>query len=183
MSSNTFPRGLLKVLPVHKSSVPKGVLVNGILNCYYANAKSLKNKLADLHDVLYDNRVSYDCLFFTESWLCNSMSDGILDPQNNYFVIRKDRLAGTGGGVCAFVSKKFQCVPVAVPSSSVDIDLICFDIITKSRKIRFILFYRPPVAGDLGRLSAEFLRAALDQLIITMCPTFILTDLNCPNID
>ena len=47
-------------------------------------------------------------------------------------------------------------------------------------KYRFILFYRPPGTDDVSRHTAC---SALEELAAVDIPTFIVTDLNCPNID
>ena len=52
----------------------------------------------------------FDCLFFTESWLHVNFPDSLLDPAGKYTVIRKDRQSGSGGGVCALISKSLRCV-------------------------------------------------------------------------
>ena len=162
----------------------RGGLVKAELKCFLANARSLKNKLPDLYHVLYDESTVYDCLFFTESWLNNYVPDSLLDPRGHYIVFRSDRLRGNGGGVCAFVSKKFRCLPVDLSSSAADIDLVCFDIVFSSAlKYRFILFYRPPGTDDVSRHTASLLCNALERLATADIPTFIVTDLNCPNID
>jgi len=54
------------------------------------NARSLKNKLADLHVFLHCN--SPDLVFVTESWLDDSVTDGVIDPSGLYSVYRHDRL-------------------------------------------------------------------------------------------
>jgi len=41
------------------------------------NARSLKNKLTDLHDVLNSNKPSV--VFVTESWLDDSITDDMID--------------------------------------------------------------------------------------------------------
>jgi len=43
----------------------RGGLAKGKLRCYYANARSLKNKLPELYHVLYDESTTvYDCVFY-----------------------------------------------------------------------------------------------------------------------
>ena len=162
----------------------RGGLVKDDLKCLLVNARSLKNKLPELHHVLYDQLTVYDCLFFTESWLNNCVPNSLLDPKDQYFVLRSDRQHGNGGGVCAFVNKKFHCLSVDLPFHAADIDLVCFDTVFSSAlKYRFILFYRPPGTDMASYHTANLLRNALEQLATADIPTFIVTDLNCPNID
>ena len=162
----------------------RGGLVKADLKCVLANARSLKNKLPELHHALYDQLASYDCLFFTESWLNNCVPNSLLDPNDQYFVFRSDRQRGNGGGVCAFINKKFNCLSVDLPLPAADIDLVCFDIVfSRALKYRFVLFYRPPGIDVVSYQTASLLLNALEQVATADIPTFIVTDLNCPNID
>lgn len=72
-----------------------------LLHCFLLNARSLVNKLPDLHYLLYNcdaNNLSPDVIFVTESWLNETISDGMLDPENKFTVIRQDRFGLRGGG-------------------------------------------------------------------------------------
>jgi len=108
------------------------------------NCRLYRTELPDLHYLLYRDNAAFDCLFFTESWLHVNFPDSLLDPAGKYTVVRKNRQSGSGGGVCALISKSLRCVALEQFSQS-DVDIICLDIIRSSTKIRFILFYRPPV--------------------------------------
>ena len=44
----------------------------------------------------------HQIVLVSESWLHADICDGVLDPKSMYNVIRKDRVASRGGGVCAF---------------------------------------------------------------------------------
>ena len=100
-------------------------------------------------------------------------------------VVRKDRADKVGGGVCAFISNKMRCLELDLCNLSADLDIVCFDIVMKSDKYRFIVFYRRPKEGLLGRVEAEALCNALQVCTAGAgaTTTFILTDLNCPNVD
>jgi len=43
---------------------------------------------------------------FTGSWLNNSISDRMLDPNDEFVVFRKDRTDFSGGGICAVVKNR-----------------------------------------------------------------------------
>ena len=59
-------------------------------SCILTNARILKNKLPEHHHLLYARRPYL--LFVPESWLNNTVTGGMLDPQNQYCVfIRCDR--------------------------------------------------------------------------------------------
>jgi len=99
------------------------------------------NKTSELHHLLYiDN---YDIAFITETWLHNDIPNGLLDPNESYNVVRKDRICGKGGGVCALVSKRWDIVHVNFDDQFHDIDVICFDLVCSNR-VRFFVIYRPP---------------------------------------
>ena len=80
--------------------------------------RSIKNKLILLHNLLYGNH--YQVLLFTESWLQNGFTNGLLDPRNLYNIFRSDRIDGYGG-VIIFVSRSLKsylkCVYSADPCS------------------------------------------------------------------
>ena len=74
-----------------------------MLSCCLFNARSVVNKVPELHHILYCE--NYDMLFITETWLTTEVSSGLLDPQSHYHIIRKDRSGNIGGGVAAFVKR------------------------------------------------------------------------------
>ena len=75
------------------------------------NARSLNNKLPELYNLLYS--MQYDVIMVTESWLRSSTPSSLLDPHNEYIVLRCDRQSVSPcGGVCVFISKKYNVVPI-----------------------------------------------------------------------
>ena len=77
------------------------------------NARSIVNKLSELHHLLYN--VGYDLLLITETWLHSDIPSSLLDPNSEYVVMRKDRPCTKGGGVCALVKKCFRTVLYLLP--------------------------------------------------------------------
>ena len=78
-----------------------------MLRCYYFNARSLKSKLADLHNVLYSRK--YDLIGVSETWLNDKFDSFLLDPSNAYYIYRKDRHSDNSvGRVCIFVAKEYK---------------------------------------------------------------------------
>ena len=71
------------------------------LNFFYSNAQSIKNKLSDLHDILYS--FAFKVILFSETWLIPNLSNAMLDPRGLYSIFRKDRDNRFGGGVCIFI--------------------------------------------------------------------------------
>ena len=76
------------------------------LDFMYFNARSIKNKLAELHSILYHDNISVICI--SESWLTSDMSAGLIDPKSKYTIYRCDRKNRDGGGVCILVSKQLN---------------------------------------------------------------------------
>jgi len=97
---------------------------------YLFNARSIVNKLCELHYLLYN--IDLDICFITESRLHPDVNSGVLDPDGQFTVVRYDRREHTtsrGGGVCAPVSKRIRDVPVSIAADFMDLDIICFDLI------------------------------------------------------
>ena len=108
--------------------------------CLMFNARSLCNKLVELHYLLYSSK--FDILLVTESWLHAGITNGLLDPERKFAVLRHDRSITTGGGVCAFGGNSLQVVPVNLDNKYSILELLCFDLVTNnsSSPIRFFLF-------------------------------------------
>ena len=90
------------------------------------NARSLVNKLPELHFLLYDKTYgSHDCICVTESWLHADLLDGLLDPLSNYDIFRNDRQYSRGGGVCVFVRREFKALQIYVSGAPAVADIVC----------------------------------------------------------
>ena len=89
------------------------------------NARSLKNKLPKLHHFLYTSNVY--CVFITETWLNNSVSDRMLDPNDEFIIFRKDWPDFSGGGVCTVVRKSLNAY----------VDILVLDVICSRSSYRF----------------------------------------------
>jgi len=63
------------------------------------NARSVKNKLHDIHYVLQVAKPNVACI--TETWSTSSVSDNLITNDNSYCVFRTDRnISKVDGGVC-----------------------------------------------------------------------------------
>lgn len=124
---------------------------------------------------------NYDILLVCETWLNAGISSGLLDPESYYYVLRNDRSkSDTGGGVCAFVSRKLRIVEVDVDARFSSLELLGFDLLCSDSKIRFFVVYRPPYR-DL-----QYLQLLIECLTVyTDCiQTNVITgDFNFPSID
>ena len=105
------------------------------------NARSIVNKLPDLHYLMYHSNI--DCLCITETWLSHEITDALLDPDDCYNIIRCDRLGGRGGGVAVLVRHGFTAVPVDLCQDHSGTELICFDLTDCVVPVRVLVVYRP----------------------------------------
>ena len=124
------------------------------------NAQSIVNKLTELHHVLYVDNC--DCVLITETWLNEDITNGLLDPQSHYNIVRKDRSSGRGGGVCALVRKCYDIVPINADEKFSELDVLGFEFLHYQPTVRIILIYRPPYYDAAAELYARLL---LDYLI------------------
>ena len=147
------------------------------MQAFYANARSLKNKLPELHKLII--KPNFEIFCFSETWLDDSISDSMLLNKCKFKVFRKDRPT-RGGGVCMLIKNKIECTEVALPSMFSGIELIAVDIIvSKSCKRRIVCFYRPP------NYDANYLNLLCECITyLSECPhpIFFIGDLNFPGI-
>ena len=156
------------------------------LKCVLLNARSLRNKIADLHKLLYT--ANYDCICITESWLNADITNGMLDPQNAFHVLRYDRTISRGGGICVFIRNCYELHEVNLSAYSSCLELICFDMYCATVKYRFFVAYRPTASSPVYDVitEADYMTSLVNCFEINnnACgPTFIMGDFNCPNIN
>lgn len=167
---------------IRKLMVNSNPKVNSMLTSLLINARSLKNKLADLHYVLYGENNSYDIISFCETWLNNTVSDNMLDPRNRFNVFRCDRVSKGGGGVCVFINRNLHCERVFVENFPPLFEYVCLDFHGAST-LRIIVIYRP--GGS--RVSVGLVMDLLCDFLKTSCSddktSVILGDLNCNKIN
>jgi len=150
------------------------------------NARSICNKLCELHNVLYNSNIN--CCIVTESWLSGDFSNGELDPENRFNIYRCDRVTvetSYGGGVCVFVSRALKSVQIDLNIDIVDdgFEIVIFDIICTDRKLRLVSIYRQPCNGIVAYNRVHLLVSCLESNICKCGPTIIVGDLNFPKID
>lgn len=148
-----------------------------MLNCYLINARSLCNKLDDLHHFLVTNNP--DVLLVTESWLTPEYLSTLLADPKCYSVLRNDR-SSLGGGVCAFIKIGIDFVSVDVPSVFDDLELLVFDILGVHIKYRFILSYCTP-GSHVNNIS--LLTKAIDYFCSSDSSVILCGDFNLPHIN
>jgi len=67
----------------------------------------------------------------------------MLDPENQFHIVRADRKLQEGGGVCAFIAKKHR-IKVTEVNICKNTDTISFELYNSCNSYRFICVYRPP---------------------------------------
>lgn len=154
--------------------------------CCLTNARSIVNKIPELHLLLYfDN---YEVLLVTETWLHSGVLSSLLDPHSMYHVLRKDRADlchNRGGGVAAFVKRGYCCNEIYVEEEFTDLELLCFDLVLGKCKVRFFVIYRPPYQDNIAvNYVAMLIRCMKRYAIADEHSTSIFVgDFNCPKMD
>jgi len=144
------------------------------------NARSLKNKLPDLHAVINQR---FKMIFVTESWLNETVTDNMIDCSNQYAVYRCDRVNRRGGGVLSLVCKTCVSYQVFLPAKFSGLELICFDVLNCDTSTRYVLVYRPPEFNSLGREYITLLVECLEFLFAVNYSVVLLGDFNLPHIN
>jgi len=133
---------LLQPLLVHASNSPLGMSRADNLYGLLFNAKSIVNKLSELHYLLYCTNV--DIFVITETWLPIDIMSILLDSKGLLTVLRKDRIFLRGGGVCVLVRKPLCVISINLGNEFDDLEMICFDLNLTGNHTRFFALYRPP---------------------------------------
>lgn len=139
----------------------------------------MSNKLNDFH--VHINSNNYDLIALCETWLNNNTPNSLLDCNNNFTIVRKDR-ATRGGGLCLFISKSFttKIFEVVIPDAYKSLEILAVDLICDMVKTRVILLYRPP---GYSYENNVLLVSALEYLSPRNYKVVILGDFNLPSID
>jgi len=122
------------------------------------NARSICNKLPELHRLLYHE--TRHVVLITETWLNKNICDGFLDPDRKYCIFRCDRNDRRGGGVCILVNCELKAIRVPVLDSYSDIELVCVDIWCNA-KCRLVGVYR---STDCKQQSEPYVRQLVQCL-------------------
>ena len=154
---------------------------NRLLKCCVFNGQSIVNKLYELRFLLHTN--SYDCVFITETWLTDDISNGLLDPHSEYTIIRTDRKSRKGGGVCVLINKKHNVIPVQLANEYADLELLAIDFLSVLPKVRVFVVYRPPYYDLKAVLYTEIMIDCLTRYSCGNRCHIIVGDLNTPKMD
>ena len=153
-----------------------------LTHCVSFNARSLNNKLLELHRLLADRP---SVVSITETWLKPDTPDNLLTDSGNYSVYRRDRLDRRGGGVCMLVDNNvFQSANVQIPCKYDSLEIIAVDLLNVHFTCRFITVYRPP-SSDTDFEAVQYCNL-LSECIEFLCRsnlTVVITgDINVHNL-
>ncbi len=122
---------------------------------FYANARSLKNKLGELEVLVYEQ--VYDILAFCESWLDDSIPNALLS-HGLYTVIRKDRIGRVGGGVVLLIKRGLEFQVSSTPEQLAELECVIVDLRLCATWFRVAVTYRAPNAtADVSSLHCKLL--------------------------
>ena len=165
-------------MPSNQVITPTNLKVSFVkIRAIYFNARSLRAKLCELHDILYNNLYNVICV--SETWLDPKFVDGLLDPKHLFNIFRKDREGGCrGGGVCIFVDKRFITHSIDYSVDHVT-EIVGCTIVLRSCSIRLICCYMMPNMSTINyRQTIKDLQAVCNS----PCPSLLIGDFNAPNI-
>ena len=138
-------------------------------------------KLADLHNILYNNK--YDLIGVSETWLNDNFDSFLLDPSNAYNIHRKDRNSGnSAGGVCIFVTKEYKSLSLNIEFANAtdDSEIITCAVLHNDTKLIFICVY---IAPNLEIDMFDKALATLSRTLQSEGTHVVIGDFNLPKID
>ena len=140
-----------------------------LLRCKLFNARSLCNKLSNLHLLLHS--YDFDIIFITESWLNGDLSDSLLLSGSSYYILRKDRYDGYGG-VLVFIQNSLKVVNNELTTDFLQLECIILDVMFSYRSMyRFVCVYNPPaLANDISHTT---LLCSIQLQLLCKLPCFL----------
>ncbi len=136
----------------------------------HLNAQSINNKIEEIKCYLGSNK--FDVFSINETWL-NSKKNFKLP---NFNIFRRDRIIGSGGGVCICVNTNLVCTDIQTSDCNVEAVVVKISSIMPANKDLFIVsYYNPPDK----KIDPEFLNHVKD--IASNGKLIILGDLNAHN--
>jgi hypothetical protein len=115
------------------------------LGVLYFNARSIVNKLSEIHDLLYAG--THDIICISETWLSARVTDGLIDPSSQYSIYRTDRKsAHPSGGVLIAVRNSLQSSPGCVwdPTGDGSFEAVSCHVELSSERINIVCAYNAP---------------------------------------
>ena len=154
------------------------------LSCYFANARSVRNKLSVFQSLLEEN---LNVIGLCETYLQPSDNTSLLlaNFANEYKIFRGDRPSNLeanviGGGVLLCCRTSLGPVSVDIPEKFSNLEVVCIDLLL-SEKVRIVCAYRPPsYQAGLTRLFCECVSFLVSN---TSYPVIVLSDINLPQMN
>ena len=162
----------------HRSNSTSTYIVSKF-NILYFNARSLNNKITELHTLL--TVYTYDVILITESWLKTWHKNSFLCNGLGYFILRADRHdAEHGGGVCALIKLNMSSQVNLIESYSEKkaMDLLVFDLYLQKEHCthRIVCAYLPPDSAKNLEVVERLVRKLYSKLVYSR--TYIFGDFN-----
>lgn len=161
------------------------------MRCFLFNARSIKNKLPDLHCFLSTQHP--DIVVITETWLNSDINDSCIVGDCPFTVFRADRVSVSnehkrGGGVCVLLNDNTtRAISVSLPVNFSHCELCVVDIIpsNNSNAVRLFALYRPPGPNrnaDLLKCTDDFCNC-IDLMFKPQCTNILCGDFNLPDVN
>ena len=150
---------------------------NNFPNVLVLNARSIRNKVSDLHALLLTD--SFDIIAMTETWLDQNYLDCELQLEG-YNLYRKDRNSRRGGGVLIAARDHITCIHRT--DLEVEAEMIALEVRPNPTTcVLFCVCYKPPGTDEsflvhFRDFLVKYSRTGLANLVVT-------GDFNYPDID
>ena len=150
------------------------------IKCTMFNARSLKNKLPELHYILHNDKP--DVVIVTETWLDGTVTDSVLCGNSGYSIFRNDRESIGGGVLILTKNGAVTALPVPLPDAFSALEIVATDICSDCQTFRIINCYRKPTYDDDAYQYLVKLIECLCVLSHDNVTPIIVGDFNLPNV-
>jgi exonuclease III len=149
------------------------------LKILYFNARSIRNKLSDLHDAMYNQL--FDIICISETWLNAVVMNGLIDPQSQFKIYRRDRQTiNLGGGVCILVRNSLISSVVDIDYTVIEAEIVACTIVCGKQKLTFVCVYIAPNVNN--EIFIEVIKC-MEVVCLNSDKCIIVGDFNVPKID
>ena len=143
----------------------------------HLNARSLENKLDDLHAFLNSLTMKFTVVVVTETWANESNMQRLVIP--GYSCYMKPRIGRRGGGVAVYVEESISCVVKDEMNDceSDNFEFLCVQLnLPFGNKANIAAVYRPPNT-DLRRFVTDCSKL-LEKLVNKKDTSYVVGDFN-----
>lgn len=152
-----------------------------MFKCCSFNARSVANKLIDLHHLMYSE--TFACILITESWLHPHIYDGVIDPNRKFKIFRKDRVNAKGGGVLVLVRRCYSVERLSFNSKFNILEIVGIRLLDFKPNVTVFAVYRPPSYTAEALTYMTLLIDCLGHYMSDNCLHIIVGDVNLPRIN